>query len=49
MQQQSVHSSVASLMARQPTAAEAGLIKPGTPLTLEEALARLPARKGPRR
>jgi hypothetical protein len=48
-QQHSVRSSVAGLMARQPTSAEAALILPSAPLGLQAAFAMLPARKRPRR
>ena len=48
-QQQSVRTSVAALMASRPTRAEAALIVPGRPDGLDECLARLPARKGPRK
>ena len=48
-QQQSVRSSVADLMARRPTPAEAALILSSPPTGLEGAFARLPARKGNRR
>lgn len=40
--------SVAALMARHPTKAEAALILTGRPVELGECLARLPARKGRR-
>ena len=49
MQQQSVRSSVAALMASRATGAEAALIVRGRPVELDECLARLPARKGPRK
>lgn len=47
-QQQSVRSSVASLMAREPSPAEAALIRSGPPTGLEGAFALLPARKATR-
>jgi hypothetical protein len=48
MQQQSVRSSVAAMMMRQPTAMEAALIRPSAPSGLEHAFSLLPARKGTR-
>lgn len=47
-QQQSVRSSVAALMARQPTRAEAALILPSATGGLKSAYAMLPARKSGR-
>ena len=48
MEQQWVRSSVAAMMARQPTAMEAALIRPSASSGLKEAFAHLPARKGSR-
>ena len=48
MEQQWVRSSVAAMMARQPTEAEAALIRPYAALDLKQAFARLPARRGAR-
>lgn len=48
-QQHNVRSSVASLMSRHSSSAEAALILGGTPQGLAGAFAMLPARKGPRR
>ena len=44
-QQQGVRASVAAMMARQPSAMDAALIRSGAPMDLKDAFALLPARK----
>jgi len=48
MEQHSVRSSVAAMMARQPSAMEAALIRSYASPGLDQAFALLPARKGSR-